>query len=227
MLPLTPAEVRSMNAEPARRAELARAKHQQALELMDKQHWNGALRLFGESLAQEETCERWNDWAVTQFTRNQFAEAEHGFRYALELDPSNLEVAGNLGVLLVECEREHEAIPFLEQAASASNSAAASRSTAEVLLAISRDTVSTWRAEFEKQLRVPSAELAEIPRWPLTKYALRLAQLGEFENALEMVTYNRHFQPADMELIRMEAVLQAIVAESSETARREQGTIAA
>jgi Tfp pilus assembly protein PilF len=227
MLPLTPAEVRSMNAEPTQRAELARVKHQQALELMDKQHWNGALRLFGEALAQEETCERWNDWAVAQFTRNLFPEAEQGFRYALELDPGNLEVAGNLGVLLVECEREHEAIPFLEQAASANNGAASSRSTAEVLLAISRDTVASWRAEFEKQLREPPVETLEIPRWPLGKYALRLAQLGEFENALEMVTYNRHFQPADMELIRMEAVLQAIVAEMFGTARREQGTIAA
>ena len=216
-----------MSAEPTRRAELARAKHQQALELMDKQQWNGALRLFGEALAQEETCERWNDWAVAQFTRNQFAEAEQGFRYAQELDPSNLEVAGNLGVLLVECEREHEAIPFLERAASTSNSAASSRSTAEVLLAISRDTVATWRAEFEKQLREPSADLEEIPRWPLGKYALRLAQLGEFENALEMVIYNRHFQPADVELIRMEAALQAMVAKPSECEHRGHGTTAA
>lgn len=204
-----------------------RAKHQQALELMDKQHLDGALRLFGEALAQEETCERWNDWAVAQFTRSQFVEAEQGFRYALELDAGNLEVAGNLGVLLVESEREHEAIPFLEQAASAGNSAATSRSTAEVLLTISRDTVAKWRGEFEKQLRESPSEIAEIPRWPLGKYALRLAQLGEFENALEMVTYNRHFRPADVELIRMEAVLRTVVADAPERARREQGTIAA
>ena len=216
-----------MGLESTQRAELARAKHQQALELLDKQHLGGALRLFGEALAQEETCERWNDWAVAQFTRSQFVEAEQGFRYALELDPANLEVAGNLGVLLVECEREHEAIPFLDQAASLNNAAASSRSTAEVLLAISRDTVTTWRAEFERQLQETPAPLAEIPRWPLAKYALRLAQLGEFENALEMVRYNRHFQPADIVLIRMEAALQAIVAEKSENAHREQGTVAA
>src|ERR1700753_159957 len=129
-----------MSQEPTQLSELARAKHQQALELMDKQQLVGALRLFGEALAQEPTSERWNDWAVAQFTRNQFAEAEQGFRYALQLNPENLEVAGNLGVLLVECEREHEAIPFLERAASEANSASSSRSTAEVLLAISRDT---------------------------------------------------------------------------------------
>lgn len=84
-----------MSMEPTKRAELAHGKHQQALVLMDKRQLSGALRLFGESLAQEETCERWNDWAVAQFTRNQFAEAEQGLRYALELDPANLEVAGN------------------------------------------------------------------------------------------------------------------------------------
>ena len=216
-----------MSMEPTKRAELAHGKHQQALVLMDKRQLSGALRLFGESLAQEETCERWNDWAVAQFTRNQFAEAEQGLRYALELDPANLEVAGNLGVLLVECEREHEAIPFLAQAASADNSAASSRSTAEVLVTISRDTVSTWRVEFDKQLRETPVELVEIPRWPLARYARRLAQLGEFENALEMVQYNRHFQPADTQLIRMEAALQAIVTEKSEGEPRGQGTIAA
>jgi Tfp pilus assembly protein PilF len=216
-----------MAGEDTQRAELARVKHQQALELMDKQHLDGALRLFGEALAQEETCERWNDWAVAQFTKNQFAEAEQGFRYALEIDPSNLEVAGNLGVLLVECEREHEAIPFLARAANETNTVASSRSTAEVLWTISRDTVAKWRAEFEAQLRETPAELATIPRWPLTKYALRLAQLGEFESALEMIRYNRHFQPAELELIRMEAALQAIVTEKLERDRSGQGTIAA
>lgn len=216
-----------MSQELTQRAELARAKHQQALELMDKQHLDGALRLFGEALAQEATCERWNDWAVAQFTKNQFDEAEQGFRYALELDPSNLEVAGNLGVLLVECEREHEAIPFLERAAGAANSAVSSRSTAEVLMTISRDTVAKWRADFEEQLSEMPIDLAEIPRWPITKHALRLAQLGEFENSLEMVRYNRHFQPGDVELIRMEAALLAIVAEKAERGRNRQGTIAA
>ena len=216
-----------MDGEHTQRVEVARAKHQQALELMDKQHLDGALRLFGEALAQEETCERWNDWAVAQFTKNQFSEAEQGFRYALEIDPSNLEVAGNLGVLLVECEREHEAIPFLERAGNEANSAASSRSTAEVLWTISRDTVAKWRSEVEAQLRELPVELAEIPRWPLMKHALRLAQLGEFENALEMIQYNRHFQPTDLELIRMEAVLQAIVAEKRERDPGGQGTIAA
>jgi tetratricopeptide (TPR) repeat protein len=227
MLPVQLAEVRSMSAEPTQRTELARAKHQQALELMDKQQLPGALRLFGEALAQEETCDRWNDWAVAQFTQNQFAEAEQGFRYALEIDPANLEVAGNLGVLLVECEREYEAIPFLARAASPENAVTASRSTAEVLATIGRDTVATWRAEFGKQLREVPSPLEEIPRWPLAKYALRLAQLGECENALEMVRYNRHFQPADVELIRMEAALQAMVAKPSECEHRGHGATAA
>ncbi len=204
-----------MSTEPNPRSLVARAKHQQALELMDKQHLDGALRLLGEALAQEETCERWNDWAVAQFTRSQFTEAEHGFRYAHELDPENLEVAGNLGVLLVECEREHEAIPFLARAA-ASETLSARGSTAEVLLTISQDTVATWLAEFKTQLAAPPMPLDEIPRWPLTKYALRLAQLGELHHALEMVVYNRHFQPVDAELIHMEASLESLLADAAD-----------
>jgi hypothetical protein len=58
-----------MSQELTQRSELARAKHQQALELMDKQHLEGALRLFGEALAQEETCERWNDWRLRSLRR--------------------------------------------------------------------------------------------------------------------------------------------------------------
>jgi tetratricopeptide (TPR) repeat protein len=213
-----------MSLESIGREELARAKHQQALELMDKQQLDGALRLFGEALAQEETCERWNDWAVAQFARNQFAEAEQGFRYALELDAGNMEVAGNLGVLLVECEREHEAIPYLKKAASAGNTAPASQSTAQVLLTISQDTVAKWCVEFEEQLREVPLKIDEVPGWPLAKSALRLAQLGEFENALEMVRYNRHFQPADTVLIRMEAALDVIVTEATERGGIQQGT---
>src|SRR6202047_935736 len=105
-----------MPSELSPRQLIAQAKHQQALELLEKQQLAGALRLLGESLAQEETCERWNDWSVAQFTTGQLVEAEHGFRYALELDRENCEVAGNLGVLLVECQREDEAIPFLASA---------------------------------------------------------------------------------------------------------------
>jgi hypothetical protein len=35
---------------------MAQAKHQQGLELLEKQQLAGGLRLLGESLAQEETC---------------------------------------------------------------------------------------------------------------------------------------------------------------------------
>ena len=73
----------------------------------------GSALPAGRVSRQEETCERWNDWAAAQFTAGQLTEAEHAFRYALELDPENREVSGNLGVLLVECQRENEAIPFL------------------------------------------------------------------------------------------------------------------
>ena len=198
-----------MCVAPSQSKFIAQAKHRQALELIEKQQLAGALRLLGESLAQEETSERWNDWSVVQFTAGQFVEAEQGFLYALELDPENREVAGNLGVLLIECEREHEAIPFLERAVGASDAIAGS-GTADVLLTMCRDTVATWLAEFQIQLRQTPLPLEQIPRWPLTKYAFRLAQLGESHAALEMVLYNRHFHISDVELIRMQACIEIL-----------------
>lgn len=197
-----------MLSESSPRQLVAQAKHQQGLELLEKQQLAGALRLLGESLAQEETCERWNDWSVAQFTAGQLVEAEHGFRYALELDGDHREIAGNLGVLLVECQRENEAIPFL---ASALAGGGAGAGTAEVLLTVCRDTVATWLAEFQKQLREKPVSLEHIPRWPLTKYALRLAQSGELAAALEMVWFNRHFHPADLELVKMRACLEMLL----------------
>jgi Flp pilus assembly protein TadD len=89
--------LRSICAALSQRQIIAQAKYQQGLELLEKQQLAGALRLLGESLAQEETCERWNDWSVAQFTAGQLVEAERGFRCALEFDPGNQEVAGNLG----------------------------------------------------------------------------------------------------------------------------------
>jgi tetratricopeptide (TPR) repeat protein len=198
-----------MSVEPSQSKFIAQAKHRQALELIEKQQLAGALRLLGESLAQEETSERWNDWSVVQFTAGQFVEAEQGFLYALELDPENREVAGNLGVLLIECEREHEAIPFLEHAVGAGDAITGS-ATADALLTVCRDTVATWLAEFEIQLRQTPLPLEQIPRWPLTKYAFRLAQLGESHAALEMVLYNRHFHMSDVELIRMQACIEML-----------------
>jgi tetratricopeptide (TPR) repeat protein len=199
-----------MCAEPSLRQVIAQAKYQQALELLEKQQLAGALRLLGESLAQEETCERWNDWAVAQFSAGQLVDAEHGFRYALELNPDNQEVAGNLGVLLIESERENEAIPFLERAIGAGGTRAAA-GTADVLLTVCRDTVATWLTDFKTQLTQTPVPLNQAPRWPLTKYALRLAQLGELDNALEMILFNRHFHPADVELIKLQACVELLL----------------
>jgi len=48
-----------MCAALSQRQIIAQAKYQQGPELLEKQQLAGALRLLGESLAQEETCERW------------------------------------------------------------------------------------------------------------------------------------------------------------------------
>jgi Reversibly glycosylated polypeptide len=139
-----------VHSELSPRQLMAQAKHQQGLELLEKQQLAGALRLLGESLAQEETCERRNDWGIAQFTAGQLIEAEHAFRYALELEPENREVSGNLGVLLVECQRENEAFPFLPSALAGGG---AGSGTSDVLLTVCRDTVAAWLAEFKKQLQ--------------------------------------------------------------------------
>jgi hypothetical protein len=47
-----------MCAALSQRQIIAQAKYQQGLELLEKQQLAEALRLLGESLAQEETCER-------------------------------------------------------------------------------------------------------------------------------------------------------------------------
>jgi Flp pilus assembly protein TadD len=88
----------------------ARAKYQAGLDLLNRGEYTEALRLLGEALAKEETCERWNDWAAGMFAAGQAIEAEHGFRRALELTPEDRQAAENLGVLLVRQKRIAEAI---------------------------------------------------------------------------------------------------------------------
>jgi tetratricopeptide (TPR) repeat protein len=187
----------------------AEVKHREALHLLEKGQLAEALRLLGEVLAEEETCERWNDWAAAEFLAGQFVEAEHGFRYALELAPGDRQAAENLGALLVERQRVAEAIPFLVRAVGTVGERG-SAATAS-LLAECRRQLAEWLGEFKARLREELVPLEQIPRWPLKQYALRLAQLGELDAALEMVRYNRHFHPADLELIKMQACIEMLL----------------
>ncbi|MBI1749438.1 MAG: glycosyltransferase [Acidobacteria bacterium] len=80
-----------------------------------------ALPLLGEALREEETSERWNDWATAQLACERMSEAEQGYRRALELDAQNVQAAANLGILLAGLQRNAEAVPFLEQSAFAAD----------------------------------------------------------------------------------------------------------
>jgi Flp pilus assembly protein TadD len=72
-----------------------------------------ALEKFKAVLTEEETSDRWNDWGAVQFALGSQDKAEFGFRRAFELDKNNLQVAANLGSLLVGQHRFIEAAPFL------------------------------------------------------------------------------------------------------------------
>lgn len=90
--------------------------HRQGLALFQEGKPRQALMFFGRALGGRETGERWNDWAVAQVALKQTAEAEQGFRRALEIDPRHAQAAANLGALLASSGRESQAIPLLAQA---------------------------------------------------------------------------------------------------------------
>ncbi len=89
--------------------------HRQGLRMFEEGNPREALALFGRALGGRETGERWNDWAAAQVALKQSAEAEQGFRRALEIDPRHAQAAANLGALLAASGRESEAIPLLVQ----------------------------------------------------------------------------------------------------------------
>jgi tetratricopeptide (TPR) repeat protein len=90
-----------------------------------------ASRLLSEAITQGETPDLWNDWAVVQLSL-----AERAFRRALELDPSHLDAATNLGLLLFATGRLAESAVFLQRALTAVHGPA--RSHIETLLVVSK-----------------------------------------------------------------------------------------
>jgi len=90
-----------------------------------------ASRLLSEAITQGETPDLWNDWAVVQLSL-----AERAFRRALELDPSHLDAATNLGLLLFATGRLAESAVFLQRALTTVQGPA--RTHIETLLAVSK-----------------------------------------------------------------------------------------
>jgi tetratricopeptide (TPR) repeat protein len=112
--------------------EGSQSSHAEGLRLFQSGRAPESVALFSQALKEHETSERWNDWAAALQTCGDSAQAEGGFRRALELDPWNLQAAANLGALLAQSGRPAEAISFL--ARSLSGIDVAERPAVEALL---------------------------------------------------------------------------------------------
>ena len=92
----------------------AMTQHGYAVYLFQQGYYEDAVMQLDEVIREEETGERWSDWATAQFALGRFPEAERGFRRALELTPRLPEAAINFGAMLVSLSRWKEAIDTLE-----------------------------------------------------------------------------------------------------------------
>ena len=90
-------------------------QHERALESFREGKLADAVSLLTQAIEQEETSDRWNDWATVHLAAQRPAEAEMGFRRALRIEPENSQVILNLGALLATQGRAEEAIPLLER----------------------------------------------------------------------------------------------------------------
>jgi Flp pilus assembly protein TadD len=92
---------------------ILKKKHDHALEYFNRGQLPQAAKLLQYLLKQNDNAELWNDWATVQLIRGVTADAERGYRRALELEPSNREAEVNFGILLAATGREQEATPLL------------------------------------------------------------------------------------------------------------------
>jgi glycosyltransferase involved in cell wall biosynthesis len=93
-----------------------REKHRQGSLLFEQGKLEEASRLFADTIREEETSERWTDWAAVQIARERRPEAEQGLERALELDNNNTLAALKLGILMAGDGRFDNAISYLERA---------------------------------------------------------------------------------------------------------------
>lgn len=89
--------------------------YQEGRRLFRQGRFEEASQLLFASLKQFPTSDRWSDWATARLACNQAAEAELGFRRALELNHENDHAALRLGFLLAASGRDPEAIFHLER----------------------------------------------------------------------------------------------------------------
>ena len=88
-----------------------------ATQLLEQDKAREELKLLDAEIALGETAELWNDWATIQYSCDYVAQAEWGYRRALDLSPSHRPAAINLLAVLLAQGRAEEAIPLLRQQA--------------------------------------------------------------------------------------------------------------
>src|SRR5579862_697037 len=102
------------SAAPAKPPNLDDASKRGA-QLFEEGKFEEASRWFWLALEQRESSDLWHDWATARLAFNRLAEAEGGFRRALDLNPRNRLAALKMGLLLANRNRNREAVPYLEQ----------------------------------------------------------------------------------------------------------------
>jgi len=90
------------------------SRYDQAVVHFERGDYECAAALLAQSLLENQTSSGWNDWATAKFLAGGLAEAEGGYRRALEMEPDNVQAVANLGALLAGQKRYSEAIPLLE-----------------------------------------------------------------------------------------------------------------
>jgi len=127
---------------------LTAEKHEQGLQSYREGRFDEAVCRLGEALAEGQTSELWNDWAVAQSACGRAVDAEQGFRRALECDPRDGQAAANLGALLAQSGQLEAAMGMFERALLGHNIDSAESATVKNRLAQCR--MDLVRAEVPK-----------------------------------------------------------------------------
>src|SRR5258708_908504 len=94
-----------------------KTKHQLALDLLKQTRVHEAGKLLTEALAEQESCDLWNDWAAVKAACNEINEARRGFERALTLDAENAQAQFNLGLILVSQNELEQGFLLLQKSA--------------------------------------------------------------------------------------------------------------
>jgi FkbM family methyltransferase len=140
-------------------------KHQRALTLYAAGQFDSAAGLFREALRDAPSSELANDLGAAELACGRREHALAQFFLATSLDPGNSEALGNLGTLLARMDRVREAIPHLQNAASAAKDAN-QRAALDKLLAECGKTLADRILEESQTTRDQDASYAAKPSMP-------------------------------------------------------------